>query len=175
MDRVHQHEDTMIVEGPGGLYRDTPDNCALDFGVSLQAIALPNTPGLDERLYQPGIRHAIIANDNVVAGGPMPWPLGDQMIGDVMNALAAQAARKPPPPAQSPVISRTQALIALQRTNKLTAVKAAVAQDPENQIWFDTAPTWHRDNPRIAALAPAVGLTSKDLDDLFALAKTITD
>jgi hypothetical protein len=73
-----------------------------------------------------------------------------------------------------PSVSKTQALIALQRTGKLAAVKTAVAQDPENQIWFDSAQVWHRDNPRIEALAPAVGLTSKDLDDLFALAATIT-
>jgi hypothetical protein len=80
----------------------------------------------------------------------------------------------PPPAPVVIVVSRTQALIALHRVGKLDAVKAAVATDPESQIWFDTAPQWHRDNPRIAALAPAVGLSDDDLDDLFELAKTVT-
>jgi hypothetical protein len=87
---------------------------------------------------------------------------------------AALAALPSPTPLIMPV-TKTQALIALQRAGKLDAVKAAVATDPENQIWFDTAQTWHRDNPRIQALAPAVGLTSKDLDDLFTLAATVTE
>jgi hypothetical protein len=78
----------------------------------------------------------------------------------------------PPPPL---VVTKVQALVALHRTGKLDAVKAAVAADPEMQIWFDSAQTWQRDNPRILAMGQQLGLSSQDLDNLFALAKTVTE
>jgi hypothetical protein len=83
-----------------------------------------------------------------------------------------QAASSTPFPI---TVTKVQALVALHRVGKLDAVKTVVAQDPENQIWFDNAPTWERNNPRIIQLAPYAGLTAKDLDDLFALAATITE
>jgi hypothetical protein len=99
----------------------------------------------------------------------------DGILVDMLPDEEAQLVALLPTKPLSRPVTKTQALIALQRAGKLDAVKAAVATDPENQIWFDTAQTWHRDNPRVQALAPAVGLTDKDLDDLFALAATVTE
>jgi hypothetical protein len=73
-----------------------------------------------------------------------------------------------------PTVTKVQAMIALHRAGKLDAVKAAVATDPESQLWFDNAQTWRRDNPRIIALAPQVGLSDADLDELFRVAATVT-
>ena len=41
----------------------------------------PLPPGATERIYEPGVRHAIIRGHDVIDGGEMPWPLGDKIIG----------------------------------------------------------------------------------------------
>jgi hypothetical protein len=71
-------------------YGETLENYAADGGPLLPP--LPNT--ITERLYEPGVRHALIRDDDVVDGGPMPWPEGDQIIASVVRLFDAQAARK---------------------------------------------------------------------------------
>lgn len=91
MAEFHQHPDDWVyVRAPGAIYMDRPENFAADFGV-----ALPPLPaGADERIYTQGRRHALMGDGNIVAGGEMPWPLGDQVIAAVAKGLQAQQARR---------------------------------------------------------------------------------
>lgn len=92
----HQHRGTVGVtlnarDGrEGTFYRDSDHNFAEDSG--LQVPALPE--GIDERVYEPGVRHALLANNNVMDGGPMPWEEGDHIIARALALLDAQKARR---------------------------------------------------------------------------------
>jgi hypothetical protein len=91
MAEFHQHPDNWIyVRTPGGVYMDLLENFVLDFGVDLP----PLPDGAGERIYTQGRRHALMGDGNVVAGGDMPWPLGDAIIADVLRALEAQQTRR---------------------------------------------------------------------------------
>jgi hypothetical protein len=100
---VHQQTDKVWVRADSGLYQDTPENFALDCaGVGISE-ALPDLPsGAVERIYQQGVRHPIQDAISVVAGGEMPWPLGDEIIAAIDHLLAAQEARQPAPKKISP-------------------------------------------------------------------------
>jgi hypothetical protein len=77
MGEYHHHPDgTIYVRTAAGSYRDTPENLALDFGVAPS----PLPPGITERIYNQGARHALMNGHDVVDGGPMPWPEGDAVI-----------------------------------------------------------------------------------------------
>src|SRR5580765_2893390 len=87
---LHQFKGTMGVGGAGDkIYRDTDANFSID--AQRSAPELPG--GIDERLYEPDVRHALIVNHNVVAGGPMPWPEGDAILETVDALIAAQRDR----------------------------------------------------------------------------------
>jgi hypothetical protein len=94
--QVHQHPDGWVIvrTDSSGTYKDTKANFELDFGVTLPALPAP----ANERIYTQGIRHPIQMGNNIIAGGPMPWTLGDQILGNIAAGLAAQAARPTPPP-----------------------------------------------------------------------------
>jgi hypothetical protein len=49
--------------------------------------------GLSERIYDQGVRHAVMNGHDVVGGGPMPWPEGDTIIASIGRLIAAQEAR----------------------------------------------------------------------------------
>ena len=95
---VHeQPEGRVVSRQPGGAtYNDTRENFLADFGVTLPALPA----GADERIYIPGERHTLQGGGNVIEGGPMPWPLGDQIIQGVDEALILKNARDNPPPTQ---------------------------------------------------------------------------
>lgn len=88
--------------------------------------------------------------------------IGDTYAGGVFTS---------PPPLPPPVpqeVTDLQARLALIAAGKLAAVEAAVAgADEATKAWYDRALMWRRDSPIIAALAPALGLSSSDLDALF--------
>lgn len=96
-NEVHQHPDNLVyVRTAAKTYGDTTAHFQTDFGVTLPA--LPS--GANERIYTVGARHAIQGGGTVIAGGPLPWPQGDQIIANLDAGLAAQAARvaaTPPP------------------------------------------------------------------------------
>lgn len=73
-------------------------------------------------------------------------------------------------------VSRFQARAALLQTGLLETADLAVAAsgDPFLQLAWKEATTFPRTSPGIAALAPALGLTDDDLDDLFRAAALIT-
>lgn len=83
------------------------------------------------------------------------------------DAAAARAARS---------VSPLQARKALKASGMLAAVQAMVAAAPEDddiRLAWDWALTWERDSPFIDSLGAALGLTSQQIDDLFALAATM--
>ena len=97
MKQLHQHPDGKIfVRADGQVYVDTPAYFTSDFGITLP----PLPAGIDERIYDQGVRHTL-AGTNIhgahVTGDVMPWPLGDQAIAVIAAALAKQTARKTPP------------------------------------------------------------------------------
>ena len=86
---VHQFKGTMGVGSVDKMYRDTNANFSIDAKQS--APELPG--GIDERLYEPDVRHALIANHHVVAGGPMPLPEGDAILKTADALINAQRDR----------------------------------------------------------------------------------
>jgi predicted amidohydrolase YtcJ len=86
-----------------------------------------------------------------------------------------------PAPSVVPVpasVTMRQARLALHATGKLTAVEAAIdaLSDPPKtaaRIEWDFSNEVQRHNGFVASLAPALGLTEQQLDDLFRLAATL--
>lgn len=83
-----------------------------------------------------------------------------------------------PPPAPPPVpqeVSRFQAKEALRQAGLLTQADAIVAAsgNPTLQNAWANANSFMRNSPGINALAPALGLDSAGLDDLFRTAAGI--
>jgi hypothetical protein len=91
MNMVQYHPDGWIIVNAGNrYYRDTPENVYKDYGVTVEA--LPQS--VTDSIYEPGKRHAFNANGDTIAGGPMPWPFGDELIARIGEGLAAQKTRK---------------------------------------------------------------------------------
>ena len=80
-----------------------------------------------------------------------------------------------PPPFIPQEVSRFQAKEALRRINKLADANAAVAAsgDAQLQLAWSEAPNFPRNSPGLNALAPALGLSQADLDQLFITAAGI--
>ena len=87
--------------------------------------------------------------------------------------LAAIAAYVPPAPT---TVSRVRALIALSRAGLRGGVEAHIAGagDVELQIWWANAQEFRRDDPRLNAVATALGLTAAQIDALFDVAAGVT-
>jgi hypothetical protein len=89
-NQVHQHPDgTLYVRTHAGAYADSLENFADDYGAPFPAL----DAGLTERIYDQGVRHAVMNGHDVAGGGPMPWPEGDTIIAGIGRLIAAQAAR----------------------------------------------------------------------------------
>jgi len=77
MQQVHQMLDMIWVRTADGRhYGETPENFALDMGKPCPA--LPE--GIADRQYEPDVRHTLKIGTDVVDGGPMPWPEGDEIL-----------------------------------------------------------------------------------------------
>lgn len=102
MGEYHEMRDGNIAVrlDDGRFYIDTVENFVKDGGP--QPDTLPN--GADERIYTQGRRHAIQKDNNVIDGGPMPWPEGDDIIADGASYIDAQTARNAAPPPLTPTL-----------------------------------------------------------------------
>jgi hypothetical protein len=89
--------------------------------------------------------------------------------GWLVDEDGAYSAPEVPTPADPiPDVSSAQAKIQLSRAGFLLPVKASVeALGGEAEIWFTDARTWQRNNPYVAELGGAVGLSSSEIDELF--------
>jgi hypothetical protein len=91
MKMLHQFGDNMIaVRTDAVTYLDTADNFARDFGKSLSAMP----EGIDERIYEPGKRHALMREHDVVDGGEREWLEGDRIIAAVATGVGRQSERR---------------------------------------------------------------------------------
>ncbi|QZP07777.1 hypothetical protein [Caenibius sp. WL] len=73
-----------------------------------------------------------------------------------------------PAPVVPEVVSRRQALLALEGAGQLDAVEALVAQLPRSaQIEWANATEFRRDHYLIAQIGTALGLTEQQIDALF--------
>ena len=87
------------------------------------------------------------------------------------EAAAIEADRKSKVPT---TISIRQAKLALLQAGLLDDVEAAIAQaDRAIQIEWEYAIEFKRDWPALLALQPILGLTDRQIDDLFVLASTL--
>lgn len=98
-----------------------------------------------------------------------PWWEGS---GYDIAGLIAGVDMKPP---HVTVITARQARLAINTAPGLRdQVEAAVAAaDRDIQDYWEYSTEIHRDNPILVALAAQLGLTEQQVDDLFALARTL--
>jgi len=88
---------------------------------------------------------------------------------------ASWTAPEPPPVPVPEEVRQAQARRALLVAGLLDDVEAAVAAASQDiQIAWEYEPNIRRDSPMIGALAPALGLTDAQIDDLFRAAAAIT-
>jgi hypothetical protein len=88
--QIHQHPDgTISVRVGNQVYSDTVQNFKKDFGGNFPQLPL----GIDERLYEQGVRHPLSSQNSVVDGGPMPWGVGDTVLGNLNDALDKKEQR----------------------------------------------------------------------------------
>lgn len=92
----------------------------------------------------------------------------------VRAATDADHIEAPPIDISETIVTPRQARLALLNAGKLDAVNAAVvAAGAETQVWWDYSTEIHRDHPLIAALGAQLGMSSADLDQLFAVASRL--
>lgn len=109
----HAQNDLIRIENGAECYIDRVAAFAADYGT-----AVPSLPaGAIERIYEPGIRHAVSNGASVIGTGPQPWPFGDASIAALSSLLAAQAKRTAlpltaPPPATATGKSTRTATVA---------------------------------------------------------------
>jgi hypothetical protein len=90
MRQVHQFNATVGVIVDDKIYRDVDVNFIHDYGKPM-----PKLPdGINERLYEPEVRHALIAYGDVKDGGPQPWPEGDALLSRIDALLDAKQRRE---------------------------------------------------------------------------------
>jgi len=135
MGEFHQHPDGLVfVRTDSANYADNADNFAIDAGVTLPELP----PGADERVYSQGKRHAVTGGGKIIEGGPMPWPLGDQIIASVSVLLAAKAAREMPPPTLEQVKANADQQVEIEFHKR--------AAQPITHIVGGLSYEWHADN-----------------------------
>ncbi|PWT92084.1 MAG: hypothetical protein C5B54_04115 [Acidobacteria bacterium] len=90
MRMVHQIGDEIWVRDNDQHYGESLKIFSLDYGR-----AAPSLPkGITQRIYEPGIRHALQSGNVVIAGGPLPWPEGDAILQKVDKLFTAKRARE---------------------------------------------------------------------------------
>lgn len=54
----------------------------------------PPLEGITEIIYQPGVRHALIRDHDVIGGGPAAWEPGDKLLKRAKELLSSQTSRR---------------------------------------------------------------------------------
>lgn len=129
----------------------------------------------DESPLEPGVflipGGAVDVEPPVVPDGKFAHWAGGWVFGDIPQPDEPEAPAQPEIPRVPQVVTRRQALLALLAAGKLDQIELAIQNAPRAvQIAWEAAGTFERSNPLIEALAPQVGLTDVDVDNLFAAA-----
>ena len=109
---VHHHTEgdvsKIFVRTRRGTYVDTTANFADDWGGE----AFPHLPErATDRVYRQGVVHCVQSADNVIEGGPMPWPLGDRIIAAFDQLAKRQTSRQE---AEAQAKQKTEAQLAAE-------------------------------------------------------------
>lgn len=104
--------------------------------------------------------------------------MSEYITEQIGGATVMRLAKPAPMPAPVPTVTRRQALRALHDAGLLGAIETAIGNLPPEQqalarIDWDNAQEFRRDFPLLAQLAGAIGLTSAQIDSLFAAAAAI--
>jgi len=107
-----------------------------------------------------------------------PAPSGAALYAEPVWHDLPDALRETVPEPVPDSLSPYQLRMGLLAIDKLAAVPAAIAAMPDDQraaaeIAWEHAPHFPRDHSMLAGLAQAIGLTDKDVDDLFRQAAAI--
>jgi hypothetical protein len=116
-----------------------------------------------------------------IAGLPFSWGadgslFGTEALADDQRARldAVIAAHDPTKDAVPSSVTPRQARLALLQQGLLTQVEAAVASaGGATQITWEYATAFERSDPMIAGIGQTLGLSSDQIDALFALAATL--
>jgi hypothetical protein len=105
MKMLHQMSDGMVwVRGDAGHYGELLNLFEADYGKKL-----PSLPeGITERIYEPGVRHALNRGNDTVDGGPIVWSEGDAVIAKLTDLLAKQKKREDDKKAEQQAITDRQ-------------------------------------------------------------------
>ena len=97
---------------------------------------------------------------------------GDEMEMYAQDRIAAyEVALTPPVPSQ---VSPRQIRQALNRAGLRAAVEYAVSvSDQDTKDWWEYATVFERNNPQVAGMATALGVSDSQLDDLWRLADSL--
>lgn len=112
---------------------------------------------------------------------PFVAPVGQQIAGPATYTLSGNVVIEtfptepvpPPPPVTS--VSNRQGRLALLGAGLLSQVQAAINADATGAlaIWWDYSTAFDRQNPQLLQVANTLGLTSSQIDALFATAATL--
>lgn len=120
---------------------------------------------------------ASIVYDRAAGTATLVRPDGQTLVVAIGEEdAAAEGFFEPPAPPVPEAVTARQARLALLGTGLLATVEQALAALPDIEgevarIEWEYALEIRRDSPLIAALAPALGLTANQVDDLFRAAK----
>jgi len=140
MQQVHQTIGMIWVRTQDGRhYGETPENFERDYGQPMPA--MPD--GITSLEYEPGIRHTLKKGNDVVDGGPMPWPFGDEVLQSADRLHASKEARD---------LAAKEALEAKSKAETEAAAEAMRASMPKPRIAGAVADEFDKLRAEIASL-----------------------
>jgi hypothetical protein len=124
--------------------------------------------------------YTVIATGEVLSIDAVRLRHPQTSIPDGANLTSLGYAAAAAPVVVPPEVTRAQALIALSRIGITeAAIDTVLAAMPEGQakveasIWWRQSNAFKRSHPTLAMLAPALGLTAAQIDELFVTASTL--
>jgi hypothetical protein len=165
MKLLTQHDDGKIglhTENDGH-YNETMEEFEADFGVALPA--LPD--GITHRLYEPGVRHALQQGTNVVDGGLMPWPPGDDALdrADEIIAIKREEAVAAEAEARAKVKADAEAEMKAG-TEKMNADMEVFRQEQDKRVAAFTARR-NASLDKLAAVLQRAGASGQETNEII--------
>lgn len=132
------------------------------------------------------MRYAIIENNEVVniinanadfisANGFNAIELQDEFVDIGWQYIDGQFYQATPKKVVPDAVTPRQIRLAMHKLGILSTIESAVRNSPSDEvkIAWDYATFFYRKDPMLAAMAPALGMTEDQVDDLFILAESI--
>eukprot|EP00919_Chromeraceae_sp_WS-2016_P017073 GHVR01040790.1.p2 GENE.GHVR01040790.1~~GHVR01040790.1.p2 ORF type:complete len:129 (-),score=17.68 GHVR01040790.1:544-930(-) len=111
-------------------------------------------------------------------GAAIPMTGGNRHYTEYLEWVAAGNIPKPfiKKLQQAEECTAVQGRLALKAAGKLDAVQSLIDKLPASddlKVYWEYATVWHRSSPNIQNMGAALGLASRDIDDLFNAAAAI--